>query len=335
MRIFHLLQCGVCISYIYLALALVPSYWISESSLTTFILRSIVGALSSSIYLLAVLTRCQGKMKMSLSACTCTLLFIIRQTALPIEVLACTWSVLYGLFVLSLSEIMHSKRIDVQATARENLRPLAFLTGAKLLTILCYNLPFACVAIRYFHLLATSNHIDASILFNHLMVFICTRCVLGIFTIFDDVPRFKYHLSMSIYLVVLMVALLLLLNERINMYLMQNGYEFGAGAAVSGTYAILSVYIDSIGHSANILATPTSSFGIRSQSIVFASCIEHLIDVGFMVAYLHQLIDSRHILMAMCFCGLSNAIQTMLHSIATTNDARNSMKPLKPILEII
>lgn len=117
------------------------------------------------------------------------------------------------------------------------------------------------------------------------------------------------------------VTLLLLLNERmmssIHEHFVHNGYEFGAGVVVTGAYAVLSVYIDSIGHSEMISSTSIFSFGKRSQSIVFASCIEHLIDVAFMVAYLNRLIDTRLVLMAMCFCALSIGIQTILQSTET------------------
>lgn len=282
------------------------------------------------------------------------LVFANRQTS--IEVQACTWSLLYGLVVLSLTQIILAEQpnsgaqIDGRVAARRNLRPLAFLTGAKLLSILCYNLPFACVALQYFHLVATASHVDASKSFNHLIIFMCTRCVLGIFTIFDDANRHETnanavvnHLSAAIYLTVLMcatiVALLLLLNERmmncVNEYLALNGYDFGAGVTVAGVYAALSVCLESIGHSAMMSATSIFSFGKRSQSIVFASCIEHLIDVGFMVVYLNRLIDIRLVLIAMCFCGLSIGTQTILQSTAATNVGR--LDPLKkfPALEII
>lgn len=315
--------------------------------MTTFVLRTIAGALSASIYLSAVTTRCLGKTKtlplFTVSAFI-TLVFVSRRMALPNEVLACAWSVLYGLVVLTLTQLIFidklSESIDGTSIARRNLQPLAFLTGAKLLTILCYNLPFACIAMQYFHLLATSSHhVDASKSFNHLIIFICTRCILGIFTIFDDTNKHEMnayavvnHLSTAIYLTVLMcatmVTLLLLLNEEmmncVNEYLVRNEYEFCAGVLVSGAYAVLSVYIDSIGHSAMISATSIFSFGKRSQSIVFASCIEHLIDVGFTVIHLSQLVDTRLILIAMCFCGMSIGIQTILQcmTVAATNADR-------------
>lgn len=339
--------------------ALVPSLWTSESSLTTFILRTLAGALSASVYLSAVLTRCHGKtttLPLFTLIMAIILVFASRQTS--IEVLACTWSLLYALVVLSLTQIIVvdepngcGAQIDGRVAARRNLRPLAFLTGAKLLSILCYNLPFACVALQYFHLVATANHVDASKSFNHLIVFMCTRCVLGIFTIFDDANRHETnanavvnHLSAAIYLTVLMCAtivalLLLLLNERmmncVNEYLAQNGYDFGAGVTVAGVYAALSICLESIGHSAMMSTTSIFSFGKRSQSIVFASCIEHLIDVGFTVVHLNRLIDTRLVLMAMCFCSLSIGIQTILQSAAATNVGQ--LDPLKkfPKLEII
>lgn len=342
-----------------------PVLWTSESILTPFILRSVAGALTASIYLSAVLTRCHGRTK-TLPAVTlatfAALAFINHRTTLPIEVLACTWSVLYGLVVLSLTQFRHRESIfDGRTTmaARRNLRPLAFLTGAKLLTILCYNLPFACVAMQYFHLLAAPSHVDASKSFNHLIVFMCTRCVLGIFTIFDDANKHESnanavavvnHLSAAIYMTVLMCAtivallllLLLLLNERltncVNAYLVRSGYDFGAGVIVSIAYAVLSVSIDAIGHSAMISATSIDvvSLGKRSQSIVFASCIEHLIDVGFMVAYLSRLIDTRLVLMTMCFCCLSIGIQTILQSTAAGATSTNADRyaPLKSFLKM-
>lgn len=300
--------------------------------------------------------RCRGKTKtlplFTLSTIAILVLIISHQKLfVPIELMACISSVLYGLVVLSLTQIncdeCKMEPIDGQASARRNLRPLAFLTGAKLLTILCYNLPFACVALQYFHLIAPSSHVDASKSFNHLIIFICTRCVLGIFTIFADANKHEptanvvvNHLSAAIYLTVLMcgtaVALLLLLNERmmncVNEYLVQNGYEYQAGVIASGAYAMLSVYIDSIGHSVMISTSSIFRFGKRSQSIVFASCIEHLIDVVFMVAYLSKLIDTRIVLMTICFCGISIGIQTILQSAAMTRVYR--FEQLKNFLKL-
>lgn len=144
--------------------------------------------------------------------------------------------------------------------------------------------------------------------------------------------------------IVALLLLLLLLNERltncVNEYLVRSGYDFGAGVIVSIAYAVLSVSIDAIGHSAMISATSVDvSFGKRSQSIVFASCIEHLIDVGFMVAYLSRLIDTRLILMTMCFCCLSIGIQTILQSTTAggtgpTSTNADRYEPLKSFLKM-
>lgn len=264
---------------------------------------------------------------------------------LPIEWLVCTWSLVYGLTVLSLTLSVdddddHPKQIDVRQM--RNFHPLLFLTGAKLLTIFCYNLPFAWLAIQYFHLTAAAymhHNVDATKTFNHLIVLMCTRCVLGIFTIFDDIIANRHdananHLSAAICLTILLCAtvfvLTLLLNEQmmtaLTEYFVQMNYEFGVGVAVSAIYVLLSICIDSIGHTTTIVSTTSSiySFGKRTQSLMFASCVEHLIDVGFVVIYLNRLMDTRLILMAMCFCGLTIAIQTILNSPTTTMTTTNT-----------
>lgn len=176
-----------------------------------------MGAFTGFIYLSVIMTRSQTIL---LPCYICGLLlvsaFSMGQRTVAWEQPCALLVLIYSLIVLQLS---HCERIfrpaQPAAVARSNaatsrplcghaaeMKPLIYLTGAKMLTVLCYFLPFFHLVARAFvgraEAVPSTNGVNANYTttitsITHLIVLLFTRFALGTVTIMLHGAYFRRH----------------------------------------------------------------------------------------------------------------------------------------------
>lgn len=301
-----------------------------------FTARFITGALVGLIYGLAVIIRSTEIKKIYLPLFTLYLTTVVAFLCIIVrptnELISVMFTLIYALLVLvlaqtetreycnsSLNQVNLSKWFRINGSERNDLRPLIYLTGAKLLTIFCSNLPFVCVAMEFIHSLnGTTNNIPI----NYLIVLFMTRFVLGTITISVNKNVVKCFSDLSAMCLVMcganLIAMLLILLHVNNLFsnLIDRilNQQFCTGVCMIIVYISLTLCIDVIGHYSVIIADTHLCFAKKSLSIAYATCVEHLIDILFIVIYLNNLTNSIFIWSTFCCVGLSIGIPTIFYA---------------------
>lgn len=202
-------------------------------------------------------------------------------------------------------------------------RPLIYLTGAKLLTIFCFFLPFICIASRitiHANILFTdvddnknngndftsaneddvsnSSSIIIGKIFTDLMVLLLTRIALGSIAIL--LVRHNVNGLSIVYLIPITIGIaVMLLVPLFDMPWQPNTVQTITFSVVMIIYVAFSLIVDIIGHHAVLYANEmemshshsTGATAPKVISLTFATFIEHLIDICIVVVYLNDLIS--------------------------------------------
>lgn len=211
-------------------------------------------------------------------------------------------------------------------------RPLIYLTGAKLLTIFCFFVPFICIASRITiqanslfdnnddsgfknnitsaNVDDVSNSIDGSSntsddmstanhkIFTDLMVLLSTRIALGFIAILlvrHNVNQLSIMCMMPMAIAYAIVLLVPLFELPSHPFTVQT-ITFGM---IMIMYVAFSLVVDIIGHHAVLYAHETvcHSYAVAATpkviSLTFATFIEHLIDICIVVVYLNDWISAK------------------------------------------
>lgn len=307
----------------------------SESSVNDYFpIRIVTGILIGIIYLSAVVFQW---LRINLSLFTCSFGIAIgitlHQTNVSFELFLASILLLYAVIVLNFSQSMwfvnhskfQSKPFDIPICAStinaQKMKPLIYLIGAKLLTILCYYLPF------FYYILDASRHTDLShsvshlstalitvTSFNHLVILLLTRIILGTFTIFilhKTAVRnnINYYLTF-IYLILLAilfgVAIMLITIVDLKMFIVKLQWF---GVFLIAIYIAFSFVVDVICQQIISFEDVEFNSATGTISITFATFIEHLIDILVNSFYLNDWIGTTYILAAVTMAGFTVIMQ--------------------------
>lgn len=162
-----------------------------------------------------------------------------------------------------------------------NLRPLCVVTGVRVLSVCAKNLPFTVLIMGFFNLLINPESFSLYTLF----LLLSCRFVFGIITMFfiDRFERKKYLYLFSILSgILLFVICVVVLNKEGQENMFQS--EFcGYGIIIFFIFASMS--IDCVGH---VQTSEAFSYATKSWSIVFATSIEHLVHVAFIIVFKYE-----------------------------------------------
>lgn len=198
-----------------------------------------------------------------------------------------------------------------------NVRPLVFITGAKLLSIFCSNIPFALIAFKYFHAVNGGLQ-DRSVCVTqcHLIALLTARLILGglalSLTDRGEADRNLRYRLIPIRLILIAFGCNLILYGSIRyasgVIPLWNINHF-VGWTIVSAYIICSIFIDAYGHMAAVSQWPCP-LTKRPLAIAFATCIEHLVHVLFVVVYLTDVWNGALFLSTCMFILVSVCFQT-------------------------
>lgn len=257
----------------------------------------------------------------------------ISQTEVSSEICCISLTLIYSLIALHLSSSNWIFRENVATSFRltsaefgatnlivKQTRPLIYLAGAKLLTVFCYFLPFACIVSPLLYQPNVSvgdvNNTTNQHIFNDLIVLLLTRLALG--TITALVLHHNVNCSSIVYLgpVVILFAVVLLI-PLLDLEHLFAEFKF---STVMIIYVALSLLFDVIGHRAAL----SIDLDLRSAptiiSLTFATFIEHLIDVTVVVVYLNDWISAKIIITALMILCLSILCQKITTPLEQNNN---------------
>lgn len=171
-----------------------------------------------------------------------------------------------------------------------NVRPLIFLCGAKLLAILCSNIPFGFIAFRYFETINVVNDNNCEYEMQcHLITLFGIRLALGALSILEGnfvANRATTFHCLRIYGIIFILNAFIFLFSRFDSTgSWSMNYKQLLGWIIVTSFILCSICIDSFGH---FTAISQWSFSINKRPLVlvFAACIEHLIHILLAVIYL-------------------------------------------------
>lgn len=304
------------------------------------------------IYLLSVIERLQICL-LSPFNCGFTIATIIsiNQTKISSEICSVSLTLIYSLIALHLSssnwlfaenKMKNSQHAQTEFIATnltvKQTRPLIYLAGAKLLTVFCYFLPFACIVSQLIYPSNATvddnnnnneddngggvhNNTSTDQIFNDLVVLLLTRLALGTITIL--IVRHNVSYSSIAYLmpVIILSAVILL----IPLFDLENLFTKFTICIIMFIYVTLSLLFDVIGHR-------SIEFDLRSTpkviSLTFATFIEHLIDVAIVVVYLNDWISAKIIVTSLAIVSLSILCQ----KLATPSEQYNNFHTKSQVL---
>lgn len=225
-------------------------------------------------------------------------------------------------------------------------RPLIYLAGAKLLTIFCYFLPFICIASRvtiqanilfdnngygdqHENNLISANEADVSNsignhkIFTDLMVLLVTRIALGFIAIL--LVRHNVNQLSIVYLMPITIGYaIMLLVPLFDLPWHSFTVQTIAFSIIMIIYVAFSLLVDIIGHHAVLYANQTMCHSYAAAAadtaapkviaLIFATFIEHLIDICIVVVYLNDWISAKLIATSFAIIFL-----TMIFSQKSTN----------------
>lgn len=307
-----------------------------DSSSQRFFARLIIGASVGFVYLSALMERTQITLSIFTAGFVAAIIIVCSKLKASTEIASVAFVLTYSLaaLVLSMSQLPVSAQAKCIQTGTNNFRSLIFLIGAKLLTIFCYFLPFACILWRRYVIVqpntVTNNAISSTVVasLNHLIVLLSTRLILGTIAIFI------HHKQMSqqrrnvnylpvVYLIVVSVvaalSLIFYINDFAHLASLRATYVFGDAAAIC-VYVGFSLFVDVIGHRVAFDDFGAMDASTKILSLTFATFIEHLIDVIFMVTYLNDFINSKLILTSLGFVCLAICVQCAVRSPTQANN---------------
>lgn len=295
------------------------------------IIRLIMGAFIGFIYLSAIITRLQTIL---LWLCVCGLLittaYLFAQRTIAWEILCATLVLIYSLIVLQLSHSNWIFRLQIaqgeyQSILAVNhaaeLKPLVYLTGAKLLTVFCYFLPFFHYATRALNelQLANANRLSTTTTtIGVLIVLLLARLALGTITILlhqKYLHRFTVNYLMLINsalfatLFVAIVPITSLARHQIVITETVQAYLWSVCLCI--VYVTISLIVDvfetatvTVNHCTNIISAATQCI-----SLTFATFIEHLMDVSFIVVYINDWLSAKIVLTVIGIVCVSMTIE--------------------------
>lgn len=296
-----------------------------------FPIRIVMGILIGIIYLSAVVFQ-WWRINLSLFTCSFGMAIgiTLHQTNVSFELFLASILLLYAVIILNFSQstwfVNHSKfqpeRFDIPIGATINarkLKPLIYLIGAKLLTIFCYYLPFlycTLVPSRSAELSYSISYLNVALFavtsFNHLIILLLTRIVLGTFTIFflhktavrDNI---NYYLTF-IYLILLAILFAAMLTTIVDLNMFIVKFQW-FGVCLVAIYMAYSFVVDVICQQIILFEKVEFNSATATISITFATFIEHLIDILVSSFYLNDWIGTTYILAAVTMAGFTFIIQ--------------------------
>lgn len=299
----------------------------------TLFTRLILGAILGFIYLSAIIERLQINLSLFTFGFTVATIILCIKCKASMEIVAVTFTLIYGLIAMALSTQQMTVYVNTAPPPTQinvnNLKALIFLTGAKLLTIFCYFLPFACVVwrrhfddnnIMFSNGAVTVINYNSTMLpsseVNHLIVLFSTRFILGTITIFchQQKRRCVNYLSViySVVTTVLAIFLLIAYCNSTNSNDLMSRASFDA--IVIYVYITFSLFVDVIGHRVILINDFYVDANTKTLSLVFATFIEHLVDVIFIVIYLNDFVNSKLVLTSLGFVCLTVCVQCVVRS---------------------
>lgn len=311
-----------------------------DSSLSDyFLIRIVLSALIGLIYLSSIIGRLQQANHLSTAFICICIIATITRTEISTETCNASLTLVYGLIVLNLSssnwlfpELNSNKSQTNLHVCALNLvvkqtRPMIYLSGAKLMTIFCYFLPFACIVSRSLNTAATvNNSTSTDDIFADLFVLFLTRLALGTITILLLLRHNVNYLSI-VYLMplALLLAVILLIPLLDLRRLFECTLKF---RTIMTLYVAFSLIVDVIGH--RVAFTSNTDYGSVSTmiSLTFATFIEHLIDVSFAVVYLNDWIGANMIITSLAIIALT----LFFHKLTTSCEQNNRITSKKEIL---
>lgn len=198
-----------------------------------------------------------------------------------------------------------------------NVRPLIFLCGAKLLTILCSNIPFGFIAFKYFETIDVikDDNDSGNELQCHLITLFGIRLLLGALSMLEGGSHAKQVSTFSFLKIFAPIFILNAFMFVCSRYDADRGWSMNykqlVGWIIVISFILCSICIDSFGH---IAAISQSQFSINKRPLVlaFAACIEHLIHVLFAVIYLTDVSSSTIFVTTFIFIAASVCFQIAL-----------------------
>lgn len=306
----------------------------SESSVYDYFpIRIVMGTLIGIIYLSAVVFQW---LRINLTWFTCSFGIAIgialHQTNVSFELLLASILLLYAVCVLNLAQstwfVGHRQfqsnpfniAIVVGACTKINarkLKPLIYLIGAKLLTIFCYYLPFLYCMLHQSRTMLLADHsysvsrLTAAFIavtsFNHLIILLVTRIVLGTFTIFllhktavrDNINDHLTFMYLILFAVVVVIMLITIVDCQ------------WFGICLVALYIAFSFVVDVICQQIISFEDVEFNSATGTISITFATFIEHLIDILVNLLYFkyNDWIGTTYILVAVTMAGFTVIMQ--------------------------
>lgn len=331
------------------------------------IIRIIMGTFIGFIYLSAIITRLQTIL-LALYICGLSIAtaYSLAQCSIAWEIPCALLVLNYSLIVLQLSHsswifwssvhITPTKSKQIFANYAIELKPLIYLTGAKMLTVLCYFLPFfhyvgrAAVALaesrekevedtqdtRFVHIISLQpmhlqpvhckhNSVNcmstATTTITHLIVLLLTRIALGTATILLHRKYVRRH-SVN-YLMLINCALFATLFVAVvpitsfatphQMARIADETVLVCLCAVCIVYVTISMVVDVFDTATvtvkNNCCSDATSAASELISLTFATFVEHLVDVSFMVVYINDWIGAKIVLTVIAIGCLTMTVE--------------------------
>lgn len=191
----------------------------------------------------------------------------------------------------------------------QNIRPLMYLIGAKLLTILCSNIPFFYIAINYFVAIDTfESNTGDNVSQCHLIALLSARVLLGAVANNNIFTRdYVYKVIKPILGTFGANFLISLALRHVNGASLQRplfNTKHIAGWLIVCAYIASSICIDAFSH-AKAISQSRLPFIKRPLAVAFAACIEHLIHILFIAVYLSDVSSIKLFMFTFLFISIS------------------------------
>lgn len=297
-----------------------------------------MGILIGFIYLSSVIGRLQIRLTPFTCGFTIATIFSLTQAKVSYELCCVSLTLVYALIALNLSSsnwlfsVSESKNTELYAENGtthlivKQMRPLIYLAGAKLLTVFCYFAPFVCIASQ---ILVQPNVSFADVnntstddeIFNDLIVLFLTRLALGTITILLERHNVNYLTIIYIMPVTMLLAIILLIPLLdLRRLITECTFVF---CIMMTTYVAISLFVDIISHRV-VLSTKLDLDSVKVISLTFATFIEHLIDVLFVVIYLSDWISAELIITSLSIVTLTLLFHKYTQTVNTNRILKKS-----------
>lgn len=205
--------------------------------------------------------------------------------------------------------------LDRHFFENSNVRPLIFLCGAKLLSTFCSNIPFIFITFNYFDVLHYKYKSNDYIMY-HLLALFTARIILGALAMIKGNLNRKIIRFMIKSIVIVMVCNLFIYIIIRTMKSVQVlfDYKHMIGGIIINIYVLSAICMDSLSH---VMAISQSSYSFfkRPLIITFATCIEHLIYILFIVIYLAEISNSILFIFTFLFIGVTILFQVAIENL--------------------